>query len=126
MRLRLYNSLTRQIEDFVPRSGREAGMYTCGPTVYDTATIANFRTYTLSDLVVRTMRHFGYEVKYVMNLTDVGHLSGDNEGDADTGVDRMEKGAKREGASAWEIAQRYSTEFVDHTKLLNLFGVSNF
>lgn len=123
--MKLFNSLTRKIEEFKPINERKVGLYTCGPTVYDTATIGNFRTYVLSDLMVRTFRYFDYDVKYVMNLTDVGHLTGDNLGDADTGEDRMEKGAEREGKTAWDIASRYSQEFVQHMSLLNMVKPDN-
>lgn len=120
--LRLYNSLTRKIEDFKPvREGSlNVGMYTCGPTVYDFAHIGNFRTYTTSDLLLRTLQYNGYEVDSVMNITDVGHLTGDNLGDADTGEDRMEKSAEREGKSAWEIAQFYTDAFLKDYKALDL------
>lgn len=116
--MRIYNSLTRQIEEFKPITAGKVGIYTCGPTIYDYATIGNFRTYTTADLLVRTLKFLNYDVHYVMNLTDVGHLSGDNEGDADTGVDRMEKGSKREGKTAWEIADFYGRAFlVDFEKM---------
>lgn len=118
--MKLYNSLTRQEDEINPRQAGKIGMYTCGPTVYSTATIGNFRTYMLSDLLVRSLRYLGYEVKHVMNLTDVGHLTGDNEGDADTGEDRLEKASKKEGRTAFEIAQGYGDEFMDHLKLMNI------
>lgn len=118
--MKLYNSLTREEEELVPRVAGQIGMYTCGPTVYSTPTIGNFRTYTLSDIMARSLRYLGYEVKHVMNLTDVGHLTGDNEGDADTGEDRLEKAAKKEGKTAWEIASAYTNEFFEHLKLLNI------
>ncbi|MEN9406863.1 MAG: hypothetical protein RLZZ455_79 [Candidatus Parcubacteria bacterium] len=120
--LRLYNSLTRKIEDFKPiREGSlNVGMYTCGPTVYDFAHIGNFRTYTTSDLLLRTLQYNGYEVDSVMNITDVGHLTGDNLGDADTGDDRMEKSAEKEGKSAWEIAAFYTDAFLKDYGALNL------
>lgn len=95
-------------------------MYTCGPTVYDFAHIGNFRTYTTADLLVRVLLFNNYEVKYVMNLTDVGHLTGDNLGDADTGEDRMEKSAKKEGKTAWEIAEFYTDAFLKDYDVLNL------
>lgn len=95
-------------------------MYTCGPTVYDFAHIGNFRTYTTADLLIRVLQYNGFEVKYIMNLTDVGHLTGDNLGDADTGEDRMEKSAKKEGKSAYEIAEFYADAFKEDYKELNL------
>ena len=118
--MKLFNALSRKVEEIEPREVGKIGMYTCGPTVYSTATIGNFRTYTLSDLLVRSLRYVGYEVKHVMNLTDVGHLTGDNEGDADTGEDRLEKAAKKEGKTAWDIAKGYSDEFIEQMKLLNI------
>ena len=118
--MKLYNSLTRQVEEIVPREAGKIGMYTCGPTVYSTPTIGNFRTYTLSDILVRSLRYLDYEVKHVMNLTDVGHLTGDNEGDSSQGEDRLEKASKKEGRTAWDIAKGYSDEFVEQMKLLNI------
>lgn len=118
--MKLFNSLSRKIEEFVPREQGKVGMYTCGPTVYSTPTIGNFRTYVLSDILVRSLRYLGYEVKHVMNLTDVGHLTGDNEGDSSQGEDRLEKAAKKEGKTAWEISQYYAGEFEEQRKLLNI------
>lgn len=118
--MRLYNSLTRKIEEVEPISDGKIGMYTCGPTVYSTATIGNFRTYTLSDVLARTLRYLGYEVMHVMNITDVGHLTGDNEGDASQGEDRLEKAAKKEGKNAWDISRDYTTEFYKHMEKLNI------
>ena len=117
--MKLYNSLSRKVEEIEPRVAGKIGMYTCGPTVYSTPTIGNFRTYTLSDILVRSLTYLGYDVKHVMNLTDVGHLTGDNEGDADTGEDRLEKASKKEGRTAWEIAEGYSKEFLEQMKLLD-------
>jgi cysteinyl-tRNA synthetase len=118
--MKLFNSLTRQIEEITPMVPGKIGMYTCGPTVYSTATIGNFRTYTLADILARSLRYVGYDVKHVMNLTDVGHLTGDNEGDADTGEDRLEKASKKEGRTAWDIAKGYGDEFIEHLKLMNI------
>lgn len=118
--LKLYNSLSRKIEDFIPREEGKVGMYTCGPTVYSFAHIGNFRTYATADILIRTLKAQGMDVTYIMNLTDVGHLTGDNEGDADTGEDRMEKSATKEGKTAWEIADFYSQAFLDDFKKLNL------
>lgn len=118
--MKIYNSLTRALEEFVPREDRKVGMYTCGPTVYSTPTIGNFRTYVLGDVLNRSLKYLGYETKYVMNLTDVGHLTGDNDGDADTGEDRLEKAAKKEGRSAWDVSRAYASEFLEHMKLLNI------
>lgn len=118
--MKIFNSLSRKEEEIVPIVEGKIGMYTCGPTVYSTPTIGNFRTYALSDLLARSLKYLGYSVKTVMNLTDVGHLTGDNEGDADTGEDRLEKAAKKEGRTAWEIAAGYSAEFMEHMKLLGI------
>lgn len=118
--MKLYNSLSKQIEEFVPINDKKVGMYTCGPTVYDYPTIGNYRTYTTADFLVRTLKFLGYEVRYVMNLTDVGHLTGDNLGDADTGEDRLEKASKKENKTAWDIAKFYSDDFVNSFDKLNL------
>lgn len=118
--MKLFNSLTRSVEEVKPLETGKIGMYTCGPTVYSTATIGNFRTYTFADLLVRSLKYVGFEVKHVMNLTDVGHLTGDNEGDASQGEDRLEKAATKTGRTAWDIAKGYSDEFVEHVKLLNI------
>lgn len=118
--MKLYNSLSKKIEEFKPLNPPKVGMYTCGPTVYDYVSIGNWRTYTLGDFLLRTMKLNGYDVTYVMNITDVGHLTGDNEGDADQGQDRMEKAAKRENKSAWEIADFYASDFMEGLEKLNL------
>jgi cysteinyl-tRNA synthetase len=118
--LHLYNSLTKEIDEFKPLKPSHVSMYVCGPTVYQFAHIGNFRTYTMTDVLLRTLRYDGYSVEYVMNLTDVGHLTGDNLGDADTGEDKMEKSAKKEGKSAWEIASFYTDAFLEDFKKLNL------
>ncbi|MEI6690832.1 MAG: cysteine--tRNA ligase [bacterium] len=118
--MKIYNSLSRQIEEIEPIDPPKIGLYTCGPTVYSTPTIGNFRTYVLADVLTRSLKYLGYQVTSVMNLTDVGHLTGDNEGDSSQGEDRLEKAAKKEGRTAWEIASYYSSEFLDHAKMLNL------
>lgn len=118
--MKIYNSLSREIETIEPREPGKIGMYTCGPTVYSTATIGNFRTYTLSDLLARSLKYLGYDVKSVMNLTDVGHLTGDNDGDSNQGEDRLEKASKKEGKTAWDIAKAYSDEYLTHLKLMNI------
>lgn len=107
MTLTLYNSLTRRKEEFKPIRNNTVGLYTCGPTVYNYAHIGNLRTYVFEDVLRRVLLHNGYEVTHVMNITDVGHLTSD----ADTGEDKMEKGARREGKSAWEIAKFYTEAF---------------
>ncbi|MBQ7827690.1 MAG: cysteine--tRNA ligase [Clostridia bacterium] len=105
--MKLYNSLTRTKEDFVPHEEGKVRMYTCGPTVYHFAHIGNLRTYIMEDVLEKYLRYIGYDVKRVMNITDVGHLSSD----ADTGEDKMLKGAKREKKSVMEIAQFYTDAF---------------
>lgn len=95
-------------------------MYTCGPTVYQSATIGNFRTYTMSDLVRRCLEANGYEVTHIMNITDVGHLVGDNLGDASTGRDRLELAAEKESKSAWDIANFYHKKFIEDYNALRL------
>jgi len=120
MKLKLYNSLTRKIEDFESITPNKVGMYTCGPTVYDNVTIGNWRTYIMSDTLRRILQYNGYNVDFVMNITDVGHLTGDNEGDSSIGEDRMEKASIREGKTAWEIAEYYGNKFKKEYDLLNL------
>ncbi len=114
--LKFYNTLIKKIEEFKPRDPNLVTLYCCGPTVYDYAHIGNFRTYTMTDLLVRTLRYLDYKVKYVMNVTDVGHLVSDS----DTGEDKMEKGARREGRTAWDIAKFYTDAFLVDSKRLNL------
>jgi cysteinyl-tRNA synthetase len=118
--MKLYNSLTRKIEEFVPFQDKKVGLYTCGPTVYSYVTIGNWRTYFLGDIVVRTLQYLGYETDYVMNITDVGHLTGDNLGDASTGDDRLEKAAQKENKTAWDIAKMYTDDFYRGYDLLDL------
>ncbi|KKR30782.1 cysteine--tRNA ligase [Candidatus Woesebacteria bacterium RIFCSPHIGHO2_01_FULL_39_32] len=124
--LYLTNSLTRKKEKFEPINPPNVGMYTCGPTVYDYASIGNFRTYVTGDILVRTLKYNGYQVRYVMNFTDVGHLTGDNLGDADTGVDRLVKAAKRERKTAWDIAKFYTEAFLKDFEKLNLTKADTF
>ena len=112
----LYNSLTRSKDEFKPREAGKVSMYTCGPTVYHFAHIGNLRTYAMEDVLDRYLRYIGYEVKRVMNVTDVGHLSSD----ADTGEDKMLKGAKRENKTVMEIAKFYSDAFFEDCKRLNI------
>ncbi len=114
--MKLYNTRTKKIETFSPLNAKLVTLYCCGPTVYDYATIGNFRTYMMTDTLVRALRHAGYTVKFVMNITDVGHLVSDS----DTGEDKMEKGAKREGKTAWDISKFYTEAFLSDSKKLNL------
>lgn len=101
--LKLYNTLTRKVEDFKPLEAKRVKMYTCGLTVYSQPQIGNWVAYIYSDVLTRVLVANGYEVNRIQNITDVGHLVSDN----DTGEDKMEKGAKKEGLSAWEVADKY-------------------
>jgi len=115
--LRLYDNFTRSLRKFEPlEPGGEVGLYTCGPTVYDYQHIGNYRTFLFEDLLKRVLEWNGYRVRHVMNITDVGHLTSD----ADTGEDKMEKGARRTGKSAWEIAQLYTDAFRADLTTLNI------
>lgn len=114
--MKLYNTLTRKKEEFKPLKGKEVGIYTCGPTVYNYAHIGNMRAYIFADILVRYLRYSGYNVKHVMNITDVGHLTSDD----DTGEDKVEKEAKLERKTAWEIAEKYTNAFFEDSKALNI------
>lgn len=118
--MKIYNTLSRKIEEFKPLIPPVVTMYTCGPTVYDYVSIGNFRTYVMADLLVRILNFNGYKVTYIMNITDVGHLTGDNLGDADIGEDRMEKAARRENKTVWTIARFYENRFKKDFQQLNL------
>ncbi len=115
-KLFFYNTLTKQVERFVPNEEGRVAMYTCGPTVYHFAHIGNLRSYIMEDLLEKTLRYIGYDVKRVMNITDVGHLTSD----ADTGEDKMLKGAKREHKSVMEIAKFYTDAFFSDCGKLNI------
>ena len=112
----LYNSATRKKELFVPNNPELVKMYTCGPTVYHYAHIGNLRTYIMEDVLEKSLRYLGYPVKRVMNITDVGHLASD----ADTGEDKMLKGAKRENKSVMDIAKFYTDAFFADCDKLNI------
>ena len=114
--MKIYNSLTKRIEDFKPNVPGKVSMYTCGPTVYHFAHIGNLRTYIMEDVLEKILRYSGYDVKRVMNITDVGHLSSD----ADTGEDKMLKGAKREHKTVMEIAKFYTDAFFSDCAKLNI------
>lgn len=120
MTLRIHNSLSKQVEEFHPINPSEVTMYLCGPTVYNFVTIGNIRTYTLGDFVYRVLKSNGYKVNYIMNMTDVGHLAGDNVGNADIGEDRIESAAEKEGKSAKEIANFYIADFLKVYDRVNL------
>lgn len=116
MEIKLYNTLTKKIEEFKPIYDKKVGIYSCGPTVYWNQHIGHMYAYVQWDSLVRFLRYMGYEVKWVMNITDVGHMTSDE----DAGEDKMEKGAQREGISVWEVAQKYYDQFLDSLKLLNI------
>ena len=115
-KLYLYNSLTRKKEEFQPIRSDLVGLYTCGPTVYNYAHIGNLRTYIFEDILKRVLLYNGFRVKHVMNITDVGHLTGDR----DMGEDKIEKGAAREGKSAWDIVSFYTEAFKSDIAKLNI------
>ena len=114
--MQLYNSLTHTKEEFVPLEPGKVKMYTCGPTVYHFAHIGNLRTYIMEDILDRYLRYSGYDVKRVMNITDVGHLTSD----ADEGEDKMLKGARREHKTVMEIAKFYTDAFFADCQKLNI------
>jgi cysteinyl-tRNA synthetase len=113
----LYNTLTKKIEKFAPLNPPIVTFYSCGPTVYDFTHIGHLRTYTNNDVLKRTLIYLGFKVKHVMNITDVGHLTGDD----DTGEDKLEKGAKKTGRTVYEIAEFYTQFFLESIKKLNIF-----
>jgi cysteinyl-tRNA synthetase len=115
-KLYFYNTLTRKVEQFIPNQEGKVSMYTCGPTVYHFAHIGNLRSYIMEDLLEKTLRYIGYDVKRVMNITDVGHLSSD----ADTGEDKMLIGAKREHKSVMDLAKFYTDAFMSDCGKLNI------
>ena len=116
MTIKLYNTLTKKKENFVPLNGNEVKIYSCGPTVYSFAHIGNFRTYVFVDNLRRMLEYNGYTLKHVMNITDVGHL----ESDSDEGEDKMEKAAKKENKSPYEIARFYTEAFFKDMDKLNI------
>jgi len=105
----LYNTATRKKEEFKPLAEGKVGIYSCGPTVYWNQHIGHMYAYTQWGTLINFLRYIGYEVKWVMNVTDVGHMTSDE----DAGEDKMEKGAKREGISVWDIAKKYETQFLE-------------
>ena len=114
--MRLYNTLDRKVEEFIPKDKNDVKMYTCGPTVYHYAHIGNLRTYITEDVIEKSLNYLGYKVNRVMNITDVGHLTSDS----DSGEDKMLKGAKRENKSVLEIADMYTEAFKEDCKKLNI------
>lgn len=116
MSLRFHNQLTKTIDNFTPQHEGQVSLYTCGPTVYNALTVGNWTAYVYWDTLVRTLQANGLKVNRVMNITDVGHLVSD----ADDGEDKLEKGAKREGKTAWEVAEFYTKDFLWGMNELNL------
>lgn len=114
--MRLFNTLSRQLEEIVPIKDNHIGLYSCGPTVYDNAHIGHMRKYVGDDVLVKTLKLFGYSVNHVMNITDVGHLVSD----ADEGEDKMEKGARKHGLSVWDVAAKFTNQFFESTDQLNV------
>ncbi|MBO8436425.1 MAG: cysteine--tRNA ligase [Spirochaetes bacterium] len=114
--MKLYNTMSRQVEEFVPIVPGKVSMYCCGPTVYNYAHIGNLRTYIFEDTLKRTLVRAGYSVQHVMNITDVGHLTGDG----DDGEDKMEKSARESGKSVWDIAEFYTKAFFRDEEALNI------
>lgn len=115
-KMRLYNTKTRQLENFESIHAGEARVYSCGPTVYHYQHIGNMRAAVFADTLHRTLAYAGYEVKHVINITDVGHLTSDG----DTGEDKLEKGAKREGKSVWEVAKTYTDAYFKDISALGI------
>lgn len=116
MPLALYDTWSRTVRPFRPIHAGTVGMYCCGPTVYDHAHLGNLRTYVFEDVLRRVLMHNGFDVRHVVNITDVGHLVSD----ADDGEDKMEKGSRRAGESAWALAERYTQAFIHDWRTLNL------
>ena len=114
--MKIYNSLSKRVEEFKPNVEGKVAMYTCGPTVYHFAHIGNLRSYIMEDVLEKTLRYVGYDVKRVMNITDVGHLTSDG----DTGEDKMLKGAKREHKTVMDIAKFYTDAFFSDAGKLNI------
>lgn len=118
--LRIYNTLSKKKEEFKPINPGKVGMYNCGPTVYDFAHIGNLKTYIATDILRRYLEYSGYEVRQIMNITDVGHLTNDDTNQADTGEDKMMKGALREKKTPQEIAEFYTEKFFEDLEKLNI------
>jgi cysteinyl-tRNA synthetase len=114
--MKFFNSLTKKQEEFKPINPPSVGLYTCGPTVYDYAHIGHGIKYVHDDILKRTLQYLGYQVKHVMNITDVGHLVSD----ADTGEDKLEKGAKKFRKTVWEVAEFFTEQFFESMDKLNI------
>lgn len=122
--LKIFNTETKNLEEFRPLKEKTAKVYQCGPTVYWTQHIGNMRAVIVGDIVFRTLKYFDYQTTFIRNYTDVGHLSGDNLGNADTGEDRMNIASKREHTSPEKIAQKYITQYEKDTQKLNTLSPS--
>ena len=114
--MKIYNTLTKKQEEFIPRQENIVNLYTCGPTVYSYAHIGNLRTYIFEDILEKSLKFLGYDVRRVMNITDIGHL----ENDSDTGEDKMQKAALKEHKKVSEIADFYTKKFVEDCESLNI------
>jgi len=114
--MKLYNTLTRNLETFKPLNSLNVSFYTCGPTVYDYTHIGHMRTYTNNDILKRTLTYLGYKVNHVMNITDVGHLTGDD----DSGIDKLEKGATKSNKTVWEVVKFFTDNFFKTMDALNI------
>ena len=115
-KMRVYNTYTRLLEEFKPITPGKVRMYNCGPTVYNYATIGNFRAYIFADVLRRSLEYFGNEVTQIVNITDVGHMTSD----ADEGEDKMSKAAREQKKDPWQIAEFYMNAFFDDIKTLNI------
>lgn len=120
--MKLYNTLTKKVEELKPQNPPVVTIYTCGPTVYDYAHIGHWFTYVRMDTLIRTLKANSFQPQWVINVTDVGHLTSD----ADEGEDKLQKSARKEGKSAWEIADFYTRDFMDGMKTLNILQPDHF
>ena len=118
--LKIYNSISGKKEDFIPVTKGHVGMYVCGPTVYSNVHLGNLRTFTSFDVIYRYLTHVGYKVRYVRNITDVGHL----ENDEDEGEDRISKKARIENLEPMEVVQKYTYDFHEILRKFNLLPPS--
>ena len=116
--LQLYHTYKRKLLEFKPIKGKKVALYTCGPTVYLFAHIGNMRYFLFEDVLHKSLAFLGYKVKHVMNITDVGHLTSDE----DEGEDKIEKGAKIMGKTVWEVAEFYTRAFLNDAKALNILN----
>ncbi|MCF7844193.1 cysteine--tRNA ligase [Candidatus Gracilibacteria bacterium] len=114
--IKLYNTKSKSVDNFIPIIEKEVGIYSCGPTVYHYAHIGNLRSYVFADILRRTFVYAGYKVNHIINITDVGHMVGDG----DDGQDKLEKGAAREGKNVWEVAKMYTDAFMKDIEALNI------